>query len=56
MLEARSGDVVFSFDGAEIRAIGVVLERPREAAKPKEFAAVGDQWGDDLAWQWPLRF
>jgi putative restriction endonuclease len=49
-------DVVFSFADAAIRAVGLVRGRAREAAKPTEFGAAGDQWGTDPGWQVPVRF
>ena len=56
MTHVMPGDVVFSFADAAIRAVGVALGRAREAPKPPEFAAAGDQWGTDPGWQVPVRF
>jgi putative restriction endonuclease len=56
MAHVMPGDVVFSFADAAIRAIGVALGRAREAPKPLEFGAAGEQWGTDAAWQVPVRF
>jgi hypothetical protein len=56
MTRVVPGDVVFSFADAAIRAVGVALGRAREAPKPPEFGAAGDQWGTDPGWQVPVRF
>jgi putative restriction endonuclease len=56
MTRVLPGDVVFSFADAAIRAVGVALGRAREAPKPREFGATGDQWGSDPGWQVPVRF
>jgi hypothetical protein len=56
MAHVIPGDVVFSFADAAIRAIGVALGRAREAPKPLEFGAAGEQWGTDAGWQVPVRF
>jgi len=56
MTHVMPGDVVFSFADAAIRAVGVALGRAREAPKPPEFAAAGDQRGTDPGWQVPVRF
>jgi putative restriction endonuclease len=56
MTKVMPGDIVFSFADAAIRAVGVVLDRAREAPKPLEFASAGDQWGTDLGWQVSVRF
>jgi putative restriction endonuclease len=49
------GDVVYSFADAEIRAVGVVLGRAYEAAKPAESGAIGDQRGKAAGWQVSVR-
>jgi putative restriction endonuclease len=56
MTKVLPGDVVFSFADGEIRAVGVVLGRAREAPRPPEFRATGHQWGKDPGWQVPVRF
>jgi putative restriction endonuclease len=56
MSHVMPGDVVLSFADAAIRAVGVVLGRAREAPKPPEFGAAGDQWGTSPGWQVPVRF
>jgi putative restriction endonuclease len=50
------GDVVFSFAGGAIGAIGVVLGAGREAAKPAEFAAIADYADAKTGWLVPVRF
>jgi len=56
MTKVMPADIVFSFADAAIRAVGIVLGRAREAPKPPEFAAAGDQWGTDSGWQVSVRF
>jgi hypothetical protein len=51
------GDTVFSYAKGEIRSVGVVTGRFREAVKPTNFGRVGLQWDKD-GWlvpiDWPL--
>ncbi len=49
MPKTAVGDVVFSFAGAKIKAIGLVTEECVTAAKPYEFGNKGDNW-DDEGW------
>jgi putative restriction endonuclease len=56
MIRVTPGDVVFWFSDSAIRAIGVAIERAREAPRPPEFGAAGDQWGNDPGWQVSVRF
>lgn len=56
MVRTQPGDVVFSFAGGEIRAVGLVKGPAVEAPKPLEFGAVGDQWSEDLGWAVPVKF
>ncbi len=56
MIRVAPGDVVFSFADGAIRAVGVAMERAREALKPPEFGSAGDQWDADPGWQVSVRF
>jgi putative restriction endonuclease len=40
----RPGDIVFSYAGAEIRAVGVVTAEHQEQPKPEEFGLTGGNW------------
>ena len=44
------GDVVLSYAGGEIRAIGIAVSGAYEAPKPEEFGAAGLVWSD-LGWR-----
>jgi len=56
MARVMPGDLVFSFAGAAVRAVGVAVARARVAAKPVEFGAAGEQWGTEPGWQVSVRF
>ena len=47
MRQVQPGDVVFSFAGTLIRAIGVVREPAQTSIKPSEFGSTGSYWSDD---------
>jgi len=55
MDRVKPGDIVFSFAGGEIRAIGTVTGKASSASKPSEFGKTGDYWGDD-GWLVPVDF
>ena len=55
MTEIQAGDVVFSFAGTEIRAVGIALGGAFEAPKPKVFGAAGDTWSA-IGWKVPVEF
>lgn len=55
MTEIRSGDLVFSFAGTEIRAVGIALGAAVEAPKPTVFGAAGDTWSA-TGWKVPVDF
>ena len=55
MTEIRAGDVVFSFAGTEIRAVGIALGSAFESPKPTVFGAAGDTWST-LGWKVPVEF
>ena len=55
MTEIRAGDVVFSFAGREIRAVGIALGGSYESPKPTVFGAAGDSWSG-IGWKVPVEF
>jgi putative restriction endonuclease len=52
---ARPGDVVFSYAGGRIGAIGRVTSSAQSAPKPIEFGAAGENWNAD-GWRLPVQF
>jgi hypothetical protein len=55
MRHVQPGDIVFSYAGAQIRAVGVALSAAYEAPKPSEFGPAGDAWAD-LGWRVDVAF
>ncbi len=55
MKRLRPGDVVFSFAGGQIRAIGICTAPALLAPKPSEFGAAGEIWSEE-GWQVPVEF
>jgi hypothetical protein len=55
MKEVAAGDVIFSFAGTHIPAIGRALSGAYEAPKPLEFAQVGAYW-DLIGWRIDVQF
>lgn len=55
MREVAPGDLVFSFQGAYIRAIGVARSTAYEAPKPREFGAAGPNWSH-IGWRVDVHF
>lgn len=51
----RPGDIVFSYAGAEVRAIGVVTAEYQEQPKPEEFGLTGGHWSAD-GWLVPVEW
>ncbi len=49
------GDIVVSYAGGTIKAIGVAAAGHREEAKPEEFGSSGDAWGSD-GWLVPIEW
>ncbi|OEC50244.1 MULTISPECIES: HNH endonuclease [unclassified Aeromonas] len=49
----RPGDVVISYAGRLIKAIGLVTAPCLEARKPSEFGSAGDSWSD-TGWEVPI--
>lgn len=55
MREVAPGDVVFSFQGSRIRAIGIAQSQCYEAPKPAEFGSAGMNWSD-IGWKVEVRY
>lgn len=55
MREVAPNDVVFSFAGARIRAIGFIASHAYEAPKPLAFGRAGAHW-DTIGWRVDVRF
>lgn len=47
MTKIRQGDIIFSFAGKEIKAVGVALGNAFPAIKPRVFKKAGAAWNDD---------
>ena len=55
MREVAPGDLVFSFCGQLIKAIGVARSYAQEALKPAEFGTAGQNWSD-IGWRVGVEF
>jgi len=55
MRHVDPGDIVLSYAGGQIMAVGVALSSAYEAPKPTEFGAAGDVWSD-LGWRVDVAF
>lgn len=55
MREVAPGDVVFSFQGTYIQAVGNVISYCYECPKPPEFAGAGPNWSE-IGWKVDVRF
>ncbi len=55
MREVAPGDVIFSFQGTHVRALGVAQSHCYEAPKPTEFGAAGTNWSD-IGWKVEVRY
>jgi hypothetical protein len=55
MTKVHPGDIVFSYAGGEVRAIGVAMARASAVAKPSEFGHAGTNWSND-GWFIPVEF
>jgi hypothetical protein len=55
MLDVRPGDIVFSFAGSLIKAIGVATSSGYSSTKPKAFGTTGDYWAED-GWKVDVEF
>lgn len=55
MREVAPGDLIFSFEGTLIRALGIAVSYAREAPKPQEFGSAGPNW-DRIGWRVDVDF
>jgi len=55
MREVAPGDLIFSFEGTLIRALGIAASYAREAPKPSEFGNAGPNW-DRIGWRVDVDF
>lgn len=55
MRAVRPGDVIFSYAGAVIRAVGVALSYGYDCPKPQEFGGTGAYW-DNLGWRVDVQY
>ncbi|MEX0618623.1 MAG: HNH endonuclease [Pseudohongiellaceae bacterium] len=55
MREISPGDLVFSFEGTYIRAIGVARSNAYESPKPPEFGKAGPNW-DAIGWRVDVKY
>lgn len=55
MREVAPGDIIFSFAGTYIRAIGIASSHAYEAPKPLEFGNAGAYW-DNIGWRIDVKF
>jgi hypothetical protein len=55
MREVAPGDIVFSFCGTRIAALGIVSGYCRESPKPEEFGAAGTNWSQ-IGWRVGVRW
>lgn len=46
LTKANIGDIVFSYAGAQIKAVGVVMKNAIESPRPIGFGKIGSQWAD----------
>ena len=49
----KNGDIVFSYAGGKIKAVGIVAAKYREQLKPTEFGKSGDSWAN-IGWAVPI--
>ena len=55
MRQVCPGDIVFSYAGAMLKAVGVVLSNCYEYLKPQEFGVVGGYWSR-VGWRIDVKF
>jgi len=55
LTRVQPGDVVVSYAGGRIKALGVATASHREEGKPEDFGAVGDVW-DAAGWLVPVEW
>jgi len=55
MREVSPGDLIFSFQGTHIRALGIAQSHCYESPKPGEFGSAGANWSD-IGWKLEVRY
>lgn len=55
MREVSPGDLIFSFAGTYIRALGISISNAYESPKPPEFGNTGPNW-DAIGWRVDMKF
>ena len=55
MREVAPGDLIFSFEGTFIRALGIATSYARETPKPPEFGTAGPNW-NHIGWRVDVDF
>lgn len=55
MREVAPGDIIFSYQGACIKAIGIAQSPCYECPKPEEFGSAGANWSD-IGWKIEVRY
>lgn len=55
MTEVQAGDVIFSFAGTYIKAVGVAYGEAARAEKPQVFGKAGESWSE-VGWKVPVDF
>jgi HNH endonuclease len=55
MREVAPGDIIFSFQGTLIRAMGIALSHCYESPKPSEFGTAGSNWSD-IGWKVEVQY
>ena len=55
MTVVQPGDVVLSYAGGEVRAVGIAINSAYESPKPTEFGLAGSTWSD-LGWRVDVQF
>lgn len=47
LTETKIGDMIFSYAGANIKAVGLISSHHQDAPTPSEFGEIGKQWDND---------
>ncbi|MGH8414733.1 MAG: HNH endonuclease [Gammaproteobacteria bacterium] len=55
MREVAPGDLIFSYEGTRIRAVGLAASYARESPKPPEFGTAGPNW-NQIGWRVDVDF
>lgn len=56
MARVQPGDLVYSYAGGHIRAIGTAVGRAQTARQPAEFGRTGQLWVKARGWRVPVKF